>query len=121
VLECLPTGAALWLIREPDNPYDEHAIAVWCAPSAVPESQHSTLRALIAGYGMTLEEFLATESLHLGYIPRAEAEVLEPRWTIQWPDIERMPGKLNFTVAAKPSVQWDWPPGDVPPLLDSPS
>lgn len=68
LLASLPAGTPLELRREPDNRYDEKAIAVFLASSSIPASQHETLGEALTGTGETLESVLDQPEWMLGYV-----------------------------------------------------
>lgn len=112
VLQHLPSSTLLTLIPEPENPYDDKAIKVIVATSAIPPSQHSELETKLLGCGWTLEQLIDTPSLHLGYIPRNTAKCLigneqignmiECARTENGPDLN---ATLTFDGAGKPQVR----------------
>lgn len=68
VLSALPNGTPLTLRAEPDNPYDEQAIAVYVAVDEVPEGEHEQLAEQLPSCGWTLEQLLSEGELQLGYL-----------------------------------------------------
>jgi hypothetical protein len=74
ILFNLPVGTKLELIPEPENPYDVNAIAVHLLPDNIPESVHEDLDQALMNSASSLADVLALETIHLGYIPRVEAE-----------------------------------------------
>lgn len=72
ILECLPSGAPLQLIAEPDNPYDPQAVQVHIKLMEIPESQYPRLNSDLPAMGWDFEEFLVKrdkeESLQLGFL-----------------------------------------------------
>ena len=72
----LPSGARVTLEPEPDNPYDEHAVKVWISPDEIPATEHEALAAELPGFGMSLEELLATSRVHLGYVAASDGKPL---------------------------------------------
>lgn len=69
VLECLPSGAGLILLPEPENPYDEFALKVLVWPGEIPEVMRGDLDAKLQGTGTDLGDLLASEEpLWLGYV-----------------------------------------------------
>lgn len=72
VLECLPSGARLLLVPEPENPYDENALQVRVdVGEAVPEGQLDLLSGKLEGTGFDLNELLAGEPIQLGYVAKS--------------------------------------------------
>lgn len=76
LLEHLPVGTVLELRAEPDNPYDEHAIAVMLRSSSIPESQHEVLAEALPSQGSSLEEILAAPEWFIGHIAASEGKPL---------------------------------------------
>lgn len=73
ILECLPSGAPLSLIAEPDNPYDSNAIQVHVKLSSVPESQFPRLQSELSTMGWDFaDDFLpktrSGETLQIGFL-----------------------------------------------------
>lgn len=100
VLACLTTGTSLSLRLEPENPYDEFAIAVEITgfASDYPED------ALEIEEDWTSEKELPDldATLHLGYIPKEFAATLHPRFAI-----EGLPDDCRYTtVEGGPGVEW---------------
>lgn len=85
IIQSIPTNTSLILRREPDNPYDENAVKVIILTENIPQSSHETLESLAGPYGFSLEEILAEEEWHLGYISKEFAvhltKLLEPEDT----------------------------------------
>ena len=69
LLAHLPSGTKLTLVREPENPYDENAVAVFCAPAQdIPASEHAALDGELAEYGTDWDSVAAESAVHLGYL-----------------------------------------------------
>lgn len=68
ILASLPAGARLRLQPEPENPYDESAVAVYVSPTEFPEGQHQILEIALPNSGFTLEDVMAQPEWHIGYI-----------------------------------------------------
>jgi hypothetical protein len=68
VLALLPAGAELLLRRQPDNPHDGNAVQVLLPIS---ESLSEDIINELDAAGVDLD----TETLHLGYIPRADSNL----------------------------------------------
>lgn len=101
ILECLPAGASLQLVAEPDNPYDPQAVQVFTNLGNVPASQHSRLEQDLPKYGWDLDEFLQRadtgETIHLGYIAASKNKIL----------LELSDCVANSVfVAAQEQIQW---------------
>jgi len=68
VLAALRGGTSLGLRPEPSNPYDEYAVAVWVATSAIPESQQENLANELPECGWSLDGLFELEEIQLGYV-----------------------------------------------------
>lgn len=73
LLAHLPSEAALWLVKEPQNEYDPSALRVELRDlSQVPESEIAALSQELEEFGLTLEDLADTifldGGLHLGYV-----------------------------------------------------
>lgn len=79
VLQVLPTGAQLWLMPEPENPYDPKAIRVMLLPkTAIPFTMEQQLIVSLEGTGHDAATLLQQdEHLHLGYIPDSDGKVCQ--------------------------------------------
>lgn len=110
VLMALPAGADLILRRQPDNPYDENAVAVMVQlfseiDGYYLDSISETVKGILDNH-FTEEE--KPTFLHLGFIPRERAAGLAPRIDLQAdpdtmiaPDV---PGKLTFATNGAPMI-----------------
>lgn len=99
LLAVLASDTPLVLRPEPENPHDANAVMVVLKSADIPESAHAVLRESLPPFGSTLEEVLAQEEWHIGYIPRTEAEWVQ----------EKLAGrdcsaKLSFAPDASPMV-----------------
>jgi hypothetical protein len=115
ILSVLPSNCPLYVVPEPDNPYDANALQVFVRSADIPESQHSELSELgnaSALFGTSLAEILAQERWHLGYVKATEAVHIAPRiaqaFELQT-YIEFMPATLAFDSAGKPLVAMELP------------
>lgn len=111
LLEHLPTGCALQLVPEPDNPYDESglAVGVWIAPSAIPESQHAALREALPPMGQDWDQLLAEgEPLQLGHIAKTGGRPLAGTSYVGTEEWSRggtpLEGVLHFDPQGRPLV-----------------
>lgn len=78
VLQVLPSGTELGLRPEPENPYDELALAVDLpSGNVIPESQHEALGVLLEGTRIDLVEVIGDAPIHLGYVPKPENKDLK--------------------------------------------
>ncbi len=121
ILECLPSGTPLTLRAEPENPYDDDAVAVEVELKHLAASQRERLVAELPNFGWSweqVEEYIAQGSvLQLGYIGAAknkDVKALEGegvvanrvfidanREVIPWTDCAIT---LGFSSAGKPLV-----------------
>lgn len=108
VLEALPTGAALTLRAEPENPHDDNAIQVLMAGAGLAglgEAARAELEAKLPNYGFTLEELVETAEIHLGYIPRDSAAGLRRNGVV--PEGTTIPAEFVIGLSGKPEVRWE--------------
>ncbi len=76
-LEHLRGGTPLTLVKEPENPYDDHAIKVLVRASEVPLSQHDEMRVKLPGMGFDWDEMLAEDQpVPLGHLGASGAKPL---------------------------------------------
>lgn len=68
LLASLPAGAKLALRPEPENPYDENAVAVYVSPAEFPASQLPILESALPNNGFTLEDVQRQPEWQLGYV-----------------------------------------------------
>lgn len=76
LLASLPSGTPLRLQPEPENPYDPLAVAVFVPSTAFPDSQKPILESALPNNGFTLEEVLAQNEWHLGYVGASDGKPL---------------------------------------------
>lgn len=72
ILEYLPSGTPLMLVREPDNPYDENAVKVMLLPEHLPSD--ADFQESLASFGHDYEVLCSGPPIHLAYIARTRAE-----------------------------------------------
>lgn len=70
LISALAVGTPLLLIAEPENPADVNAVAVWLKSEKIPESGHALLEEGLPSFGFSLDQILAQDAWHLGYIPK---------------------------------------------------
>lgn len=121
ILASLPTGAALSLVPEPENPFDSNAIAVFVEPKEIPPSEHETLAETAAGMGFDIEDILTAPAWHLGYIPKALAATIVEDLNTAIADasadgdmsgtgaVTSWPGTLAFDMKGSPQVAFHLP------------
>ena len=73
LIEILPIGTPLFLIAEPDNPYDPNAIAVFLESANIPDAAQATLEETLPPFGFSVEQVLSQPAWHLGYLPKEMA------------------------------------------------
>lgn len=76
LVNCLAIGTPLFLIAEPDNPADPNAIAVYVESENLTPQMQNYLEENLGAFGFTLEQILAQDAWHLGYIPKQMAAKL---------------------------------------------
>lgn len=76
ITNSLSVGTKLRVVPEPENEYDEHALAVYLDVKDVLEEDKETLAERLPSGGCTFEEFLEKESWHLGYVPKKKNQAL---------------------------------------------
>lgn len=137
LLACLPAGHPLWLRPEPTNEYDENAVQVLLRSSTlVPLVEEEFFRDEVenqlSGQGFDLEQVLAQEEWHLGFLPKAAKgnQKLE-EWNrgvqqavhavaavtadadkgdVYSPELHYVACSLSFDSAGKPTCIIPWPP-----------
>lgn len=126
ILQSLPSGSPVKLKPEPENPYDENAVAVYVRSSDIPEAQHSGLAGVLPGSGFTLDEVLEQPEWHLGYLAAAGGKPLlkNPEYSgaiVFLPFVKaanadegEAKGLLAFDGAGQPVVRFD--PGEAVPM-----
>lgn len=78
ILAHLPSGTALHLDPEPDNPYDSQAVKVSICPTQdIPEGQLSALAEELPASGLELEWVMGQEEFQLGYIAASGGKPLQ--------------------------------------------
>jgi hypothetical protein len=115
ILAQLKGDCPLIIRPEPENPHDANALQVLVQTSSL--SDHADLEnmaLLLPNMGFSLEDVLAQEEWHLGYIPRVNAEEIAPLFSGQ-----TVSGKLCFDVSGKAQVRFDLPTAE--PLIDDSS
>lgn len=109
LLQVLPAGAVLSLVREPHNAYDENACAVFVEPKEILPDSYEELREAISGYGLSLEEIHEQPAWHLGYLPAKDmvglAQPLDEALHVNSRD--SWPAKLTFTLEGKPAASFE--------------
>lgn len=112
VLQVLPAGTKLYLQAEPENPYDENAIAVLVSGESIPESMVGILAGALEGTGFTVEDVAGMEEIMLGYVAKsggkfcpgdgnAEVKTLARENLI---GVAELPCKLGFDISGNPQV-----------------
>ena len=107
VCSLLPVGQELVLYAEPQNEHDANAVAVWLMTDNIAEATQAALEERLPEHGLTLEQFLAQDEWHLGYIPKELAAQLKATETV----IDGTPLNVTFATSAtgKPAVRFASP------------
>lgn len=82
LMNALAIGTPLFLIAEPDNPYDPNAIAVWLLSANIPTTSHATLEEKLPVFGFDLTGILNEEQWQLGYIPKVQTAELRAAYSL---------------------------------------
>jgi hypothetical protein len=113
ILSVLPQGFPLHVQREPTNAHDGNAIAVLVRNiGAFSTVDEKLVNEHLAGFGMDREdvmEMLRTGPLHLGYIPREDAQRVAPL-------LDRVggssPAQFSFSASGLPRVKFSLSPAE---------
>lgn len=97
ILECLPAATPLVLRAEPTNEYDANAIKVCISTADIPPTALAAMEADLSGFGFAIDDILAQEEWHLGYIPRQETHMWHPI-------LDRVRALLSFNMRGEASV-----------------
>lgn len=77
VLAHLASGAQLSLFEDNENPYDAAAIRVMLDPATViPESEFPSLESELLEVGVTLEQLISGDLIHIGFVPAQDGKPL---------------------------------------------
>lgn len=116
VLNLLPGGTELLLLREPDNAHDFSAIKV-LVPGFSPDGKHADIyegclaQAMADEHGaLPWNKDSLTDPLHVGYVDSTKTgRAVE--WSIELDQMDTMmwEGKLTFSLDGKPVVEVKWP------------
>lgn len=85
LIELLPSGAGLSLVREPENAYDSNAIQVWLPRESLPSGllgegpDGEDFELKLNGYGWTREMVADAPELMLGFVGKEFAEHIAPK------------------------------------------
>jgi hypothetical protein len=82
LVNALSIGVPLFLLAEPSNAFDEHAIQVFLESKNIPEAAHGFLDEGLPQFGFDLDTVLGQEQWHLGYIPKEFAKLLKESGTV---------------------------------------
>ena len=102
LLNNLPIGAVLFLRRDPDNPVDVNAIAVWLPQNSFP-NQNEDIEQAIQGRGWDVVEFYSWESFHVGFLPKEVAAKLVSKIPVG----KDIPGIFSVSPTGKPQIRFD--------------
>lgn len=78
LISVLAIGTPLFLMAEPENQFDPYAVAVYLSSSELTPAMQDALPEPLADFGFTLEQILAGDSWHLGYVPKGMARKVQP-------------------------------------------
>jgi len=78
ILSVLPSGAKLFILSEPENPYDPKAIAIYVNSKELSKIDKEVLESALEGSGTSPEDLFLQPSWPLGYIPRNETSQIHP-------------------------------------------
>ncbi len=112
ILQCLPSACPLLVVPEPTNAYDSNALQVFVRSADIPASQHEELASASMFFGHSLEDILAQERWHLGYIKATEALHIAPRIQSLFSHEEgeiAVKVSLSFDATGKPLVSLELP------------
>lgn len=73
LLAALPSDHPLELVPEPENPYDQNAIAVYLRSATVSQQALAELGETLPPMGCDVESFLAQPLWHIGYMAKEHA------------------------------------------------
>jgi hypothetical protein len=112
LLSVLGMGHPLWFTREPENPHDGNAIAVYLDLTTLTKPQRDALEPMLTTAGFDWQSLLdddatigqATRSRHLGYIPATEALWLAPKIDAGQPETDYISGSFGISLANKPTI-----------------
>lgn len=117
ILSVLPGGASLLVRREPDNQYDANALQVLVDHAALDEIPNQQLQPAVEGFGFTTNadgrvcdpqtQVELPGPIHLGYIPRIDAELLAPSFDSE--GVREARGSLTFDLQGRPCVAFQVP------------
>ena len=104
LLSVLPSGAALVVRREPDNPYDPNALQVLVRCEELEKLLREQLQAAVEGFGFTAAEVSLHEppEWHLGYVPRSEALQLASHF--DQARVKEVTASFLFDFSGRPAV-----------------
>lgn len=117
LLSVLPGGARLLVRREPENPYDANALQVLADHATLDEIPNQQLQPAVEGFGFgvnaegrvcdpeTQQELPGP--IHLGYIPRGDAELLAGSFDSE--SVSETRGSLTFDLQGRPCVAFAVP------------
>jgi len=105
VLKGLLGGTHFTLFAEPENPYDANAIRVECCPRDMEPQYAEGTRDELEGFGFTLEELLAINSLQLGYVAKNATHLVRGHFDNHFP----CGGVLVWGGDGKPWIELDDP------------
>jgi len=83
ILDALPQDTTLLLRAEPENPHDSYAVMVVLRSADISEGPaREKLAETLPNFGFDLDEIMAQEEWHIGYIPRTVAPQVQSQLII---------------------------------------
>ena len=110
LLEVLPAGTPLTLVPEPENPYDENAIAVYGSAAGASLAGLMSIAPQLEGCGHGLPDDLEERaewvetSRHLGYVAKDQTASIR-RAAESYNSTAPWHAKLSFSAEGKPQVK----------------
>lgn len=106
LIEVLAIGTPLLLIAEPDNPADSNAIAVYVESKHFSDAAKLTLAETLPNSGFSLDQILAQDAWHLGYVPKNMAATLTAQGAL---GAEPYPVTFALSSSGAPRVRSEYP------------
>ena len=104
LLDSLAIGTPLFLWSEPENAYDINAVAVYLNSADLGEAAKLQLESTLSEFGYTVDQIMAAEIWHLGYIDRKNAAYLRERNIV--PEGAGVEVKFLLSPDGKPRIQF---------------
>ena len=107
IMQWLPAGAPLFLVPEPTNQFDDHAIAVYIETIQLCPSRGQVDQELLEaceGFGYGAAELLAQDRWHLGYVARDQVFLTEEATAKLGFDMKGKPVALAWKISGQDSI-----------------